>query len=84
MVCTDEFAILAQSEARALGAPGLPLLIIPHPLGSLAPETVQQRARAIVEAASGAFTQATDAVVSDYSSRTFEPKGRLHHKPIFD
>lgn len=46
-VCTDAFAALAQSEAAAQGL-DLPLVVIPHPLGSLAPDQVSAAAQAAV------------------------------------
>ncbi|HWP60931.1 MAG TPA: hypothetical protein VNL14_23750 [Candidatus Acidoferrales bacterium] len=43
-VLTDEFAALAHAEREALGAPGHPLVIVPHPVGSLSAEEARARA----------------------------------------
>jgi hypothetical protein len=40
---------LAVSELSALGASGLPLLIVDHPLGGEKPDGVSRRARQAVE-----------------------------------
>lgn len=43
------FQVLALGEMAALGATGLPLLVIQHPLGGEPPEAVQRRALQAVE-----------------------------------
>ena len=43
------FQNLAVSEMAALGATGLPLLVIQHPLGGEKPEAVSRRALEAVE-----------------------------------
>ncbi|HET8578921.1 MAG TPA: hypothetical protein VFO18_17625 [Methylomirabilota bacterium] len=43
------FQVLALGEMAALGASGLPLLVIQHPLGGEPPEGVQRRVRQAVE-----------------------------------
>ncbi|HEY8449597.1 MAG TPA: hypothetical protein VIL95_03875 [Bacillota bacterium] len=52
VICTDAFRPLAVAQARALGRPDLPLLVIPHPLGGLKPEEARARSRAVLEALS--------------------------------
>ena len=42
---TDAFAELAKEVAEALGAPSIPLAVVPHPLGALEREQVLQRSR---------------------------------------
>jgi len=44
VVCSDAFVPLATAQARVFGAPDLPLIVIPHPLGGLGPEDVKRRA----------------------------------------
>jgi hypothetical protein len=41
--------IEGQTQARIFGAPELPLVVIPHPLGGLALEDVKGRAAVAVE-----------------------------------
>lgn len=47
---STEFLKLAQAEARAQGLPGLPLIEIPHPMGSVSVAIVRDRARIAVSA----------------------------------
>lgn len=44
VICSDAYAALAKTQARVFGVPELPLLIVPHPVGGLAAQQVQQRA----------------------------------------
>lgn len=53
---TDEFKALALAERDALGAPDHPLILLPHPIGSLKPEEARARA-------DGGFSQLLDALV---------------------
>ena len=49
LIATVVFQNLAVSEMAALGATGLPLLVIQHPLGGEAPEGVSRRVVQAVE-----------------------------------
>jgi hypothetical protein len=49
LIATVVFQNLAVSEMAALGATGLPLLVIQHPLGGEKPESVNRRAVQAVE-----------------------------------
>jgi hypothetical protein len=49
VICSDPFLKLGQTQARIFGAPELPLVVIPHPLGGLALEDVKGRAAVAVE-----------------------------------
>ena len=49
LITTTVFQRLAQGEMAALGATGLPLLVIQHPLGGEAPEGVGRRVQQAVE-----------------------------------
>ena len=55
-VLTNEFEALAKAERDALGAPSHPLVIVPHPIGSLPSEQVRERA-------DGGFEQVLQALV---------------------
>ncbi|MDH3682629.1 MAG: hypothetical protein OEV40_22060 [Acidimicrobiia bacterium] len=56
VVCSDEFGPLGRAEAEVLGAPGLPLVPIPHPLADNRPELVRAKADAIVDEVVAALT----------------------------
>lgn len=55
-VCTREFEGLGRGQARLLGMPNLPLVIVPHPVGGQAKATVEQFADNVVEQAARVFT----------------------------
>jgi hypothetical protein len=55
-VLTNEFEALAKAEREALGAPSHPLVIVPHPIGSLKAGEVRERA-------DGGFAQVLEALV---------------------
>lgn len=44
VLCSEPFLNLARTQAKVLGVPDLPLLVIAHPLGGLAVDEVGQRA----------------------------------------
>ena len=48
VICSEPFRALGKNQARVFGAPDLPLLMIPHPLGGLTLEQVQGRALAAI------------------------------------
>lgn len=43
-ICTDAFVGLAREEAKNLGMPDLPLVIIKHPIGGEPLSVIHQRA----------------------------------------
>ena len=56
VICSDEFGPLGRAEAQVLGAPGLPLVPIPHPLADNLPDLVDAKAAAIVDEVVAALT----------------------------
>ena len=44
VICSTPFEKLGRAQARVLGVPDLPLVMIQHPLGGLAIEDVKARA----------------------------------------
>jgi hypothetical protein len=48
LVCSEPFVKLAKTQARVLGIPDLPLMLIPHPLGGLSLDKVQERANVAI------------------------------------
>ncbi len=44
VICSEPFRALGKNQARVFGAPDLPLVMIPHPLGGLSLEQVEGRA----------------------------------------
>jgi hypothetical protein len=44
VICSAPFVQLAKAQARVFGAPDLPLMVIPHPLGGISQEEIHGRA----------------------------------------
>ena len=43
-ICTDQFITSARTMSRVMGIPNYPVLFTPHPLGSLTPDQLRERA----------------------------------------
>ncbi|MEK7215515.1 MAG: hypothetical protein AAB289_07970 [Chloroflexota bacterium] len=82
-ICTEEFGSLARAEAEALGIPGLPTPIVPHPMGGLRAGEV--RAVADQAIASIEYVLVTPAEVLDREFRGFlpGPRSAFRAKPLF-
>lgn len=48
-VCSQEFYQLGRMESETLGMPSLPIVLVPHPFGSLEPYRVREQAQNVVE-----------------------------------
>jgi hypothetical protein len=53
---TYEFEQLAKLESKNRGLEGLPLALIPHPLGGIAPDEVRKKADLAIDAVLKALT----------------------------
>ncbi len=63
--------------------PGLPLVVIPHPLGGLRPEEVRARADGAIEEVVYVLTQPPEKLAAEYRDQKVEPKGKFRPKPLF-
>jgi hypothetical protein len=64
VVCTDAFTASADAMAGLRGAPGYRYLTIPHPMASLTPDGVRDRASAAVPGIVGMLTRRAMAAAS--------------------
>ena len=48
VICTDEFIASARAQAAICGSPGYPFVVVAHPIGSLTPAELRERARTAV------------------------------------
>jgi hypothetical protein len=46
VICTDQFVASAKAQAAICGNPDYPFVVVPHPIGSLTPGELRERARA--------------------------------------
>src|SRR5688572_17008032 len=49
VICSTAFSTLGRAQAAAMGEPGLPIAVIPHPFGSLSHEEVRRIALGCVD-----------------------------------
>jgi hypothetical protein len=71
VIGTDEFAELARLESRNRGLPGLPLALVPHPLGGIGKEEVLRKVDGAADVV--ARTLAKDASTSTEEPREMKP-----------
>ena len=56
-VVSSAFEDLARAEATGLGLSGLPILVVPHPVGQRSAETLRCWAEGLVRDCAGALTE---------------------------
>ena len=76
-VNTDEFAVLGQMDATALGMPGLPIVVVPHPMGDLIEPHVRERARAAVDQVLAILTGDPRDLEATYTGKFIRESRRL-------
>ena len=45
VICTDQFVESAKAQAAICGNPDYPFVVVPHPIGSLTPAELRERAQ---------------------------------------
>ena len=45
VICTDQFIASAKAQAEICGNPGYPFVVVAHPVGSLTPAELRERAK---------------------------------------
>ncbi|MBI2908358.1 MAG: hypothetical protein HYX92_11980 [Chloroflexi bacterium] len=75
-ICAGNFARLGQHEAKALGVPSLPIVVIPYPFGSLPDERVRQIAEDIVDEVIYVLTTPRERLEEEYLDGTPPVLGR--------
>ena len=79
-IVTDEFAKLGKLEASALGMPGLPLVILPHPIADLKPEQVWALAEQTLLEVIRLLTTPADQLNQEFKTKVY-PEPRRIFKP---
>ncbi len=83
MVLTEEFAALGRAEADALGMPGMPLVVIPHPMDRLKKEEVREIAEKALKQIMYVLTQPSQELSAEYKEKYHPSKGIFKRKGIF-
>ncbi len=69
VLCSDEFGPLGRAEAQVLGAGGLALCAIPHPLAGNLDELVAAKAAAVWQEVAHALTAPAEEVAERHRTR---------------
>lgn len=59
LIVSAVFEALATMEASSFGAPGLPILVVPHPVASRSTETLRNWGQGLIEQAVEGLTGST-------------------------
>lgn len=82
--CSSEFAALGANERGALGMPGLPIVVVPHPVGGIPPEAARALAEGTIEEVHRALTAEAEVLRREYRERVYAPPRRIvHPKTLF-
>lgn len=81
MICTDAFIPTARAQAAICGIPEYPFAVVAHPLGSLGPDELRERAIAALPQVVAILTgRAGEAERSSGPSPSPLPKGQRERK----
>lgn len=83
-ICTDEFFALAKAEAGGWGLPGLPIVVVPHPLARRDDEECRRFAGESIEEIVSALTGNAVELEAAYRDKRIETRGRLRHRSLFE
>ena len=75
-VNTDEFVVLGQAEAMALGMPGLPIVVVKHPIGDVDAAEVRVRAAAAMGEIGKVLVTDAAALEAEYRGRYLAESGK--------
>jgi hypothetical protein len=79
-IATNYFVPLAKNSAESLGMPGLPLVVVPHPLGGIPYEEVKKKARSAVQEIVERATRVQQTAEAEKKEKTdlLTIRGTLH------
>ena len=82
--CSSEFSALGANERTALGMPGLPIVVVAHPVGGIAPEEARALGNDAVDEVRRILTSDAESLRREYREREYvPPRKTVHHKTLF-
>lgn len=75
-LCTDEFAHAAQSAAASLGLPGLPLVVVAHPLANIPAPQAAARGAGVVDEVVAALTSPAGSLDALHRAKQYPRRRR--------
>lgn len=82
-VNSDEFVRLGQSESRALGMPGLPILTVEHPMGDVAEEVVRERAAGAIDEILHVLTEDSETLIEEYDEKYLDADEEIGDEELY-
>ena len=83
-ITTDEFFALAKTEAMGWDMPGLPLVVVPHPLAKRNADECGQFIERVIGELANALTGEPDALAATYREKTVPTRGRRRYRSLFE
>lgn len=82
--CSSEFSALGANERTALGMPGLPIVVVAHPVGGIPPEEARALGNDAVDEVRRILTSDAEALRAEYREREYvPPRKTVRHKALF-
>lgn len=82
--CSSEFSALGANERTALGMPGLPIVVVAHPVGGIAPEEARALGNDAVDEVRRILTSDAESLRREYREREYvPPRKTVRHKTLF-
>ncbi len=82
--CSSEFSALGANERMALGMPGLPIVVVAHPVGGIAPEKARSLGDGAMDEVRRILTSDAESLRKEYRERAYVPTRKtVRHKTLF-
>ena len=82
--CSGEFSALGANERAALGMPGLPIVVVPHPVGGIPPEEARALGDGAMEEVRRILTEDAESLRKEYRERAYVPPHKtVRQKALF-
>lgn len=82
--CSGEFSALGANERAALGMPGLPIVVVPHPVGGISPEEARALGDGAMEEVRRILTEDAESLRKEYRERAYvPPRKTVRQKALF-
>ncbi len=82
--CSSEFSALGANERVALGMPGLPIVVVAHPVGGIPPAQARALGGGAMDEVRRILTGDAESLRSEYRDvRYTPPRKTVRHKALF-
>ena len=81
-ICSSEFGALGRVEAESLGVPGLPIVVVPHPMGGIGAQEVRQKAKEAIDDLIHVLTESKESLEREYRGRYPKQRATFSAKPL--